>query len=390
MRLSPPKPQPNPGRKRLTCSAAVLLTIGVVCVPPMPASGQAAKAAPGGFSRAKTDPASLVLTPGREFAADSYVHKPLAADAPLEEHSAEYVAEFRRQIRTYYGNANINTHDYTPPVFLVGRDQPTVRVRAFDNKKPSWTFKPLQDLWQHVPLPDDCKSSPGTDMEAVVYQPATGRYWEFWQMQKTGARIRDSSGREVDEWGARWGGFIPDLKQSPGYYPPTREGYKFGTAATSLPLLAGLITIDEQLRGEVDHALHIALVDTLRWDYYSRPAQRSDGHVPPEKNSYAIPEGAVFRLPAGLDLGKLPMEPYARMIAKAVQKHGMVVRDKAGAVTLYAENPAGRYAVDPYPWIFRSSTPGGKPIPAYAVLRSFPWDKLQMLKLDMNKPIPRN
>lgn len=344
--------------------------------------------APTTFTRAKTDPPSLILTPGREFAADSYVHKPLPADAPLDPHSAEYVADLLRQIKQFYGTVNVNYHNYAPPIYQVGPDQPTVRVRAHDRKKPEWKFPPLQALWEAVPLPDDFQASPGTDQEAVVYQPSTGRYWEFWQMQKTGEKTRDSAGREVDEWGARWGGRIDNLATSPGYVPTTKEGYKFGTTATSLPLLAGLLTIDEQLRGEVNHALHMALVETLAWQYWSHPAQRSDGHISPEKNPYAIPEGATFRLPADLDLDKIAMDPYARMIAKAVQKYGLVVRDKAGATVLYAENPAGRYAVDPYTWIFRGRKPEEKSFPAYARLKSFPWDKLQMLKPQMNKPIP--
>jgi hypothetical protein len=36
------------------------------------------------------------------------------------------------------------------------------------------------------------------------------------------------------------------------------DGRKFGTAATSLALLAGLIIIAEQQKGEINHALHIA------------------------------------------------------------------------------------------------------------------------------------
>lgn len=35
-------------------------------------------------------------------------------------------------------------------------------------------------------------------------------------------------------------------------------------------------------------------------------------------------------------------------IARAVQKYGMVLRDRSGSVWFYAENPAGRYTVDRY------------------------------------------
>lgn len=333
---------------------------------------------------------SLTMKPGREFAADSYVHRRLPDNAEIDPHSAGYVRDLLRQIKTFYGVVNVNTHEFTPPVYLVSANQPTMRVKAWDRNDPKWAFPPLQEQWRNVPLPETFLASPGTDQEAVVYQPSTGRYWEFWQMQKTGAKVLNSAGQSVDEWGARWGGRIDDLAHSPGYFPPTPEGFKYGTTATGLCLLAGLVTIEEQQRGVINHALHIAVVEALnsRW---SPPAQRSDGQITLAQNPEAIPEGATFRFPASLSLDALDMDPYARMIARAVQKYGLVVRDRSGGVTLYAENPANRYAQDPY------TKAGGILNRAGGVygpscwpnsngrLRGFPWDKLQVLK---SRPAP--
>ncbi|MGC4001104.1 MAG: hypothetical protein QM767_28060 [Anaeromyxobacter sp.] len=153
------------------------------------------------FKRAPGDPPSIIIEPGKQFAADSYVHKPLPPDAPLEEHSADYVKELQRQIKAYYGTVNVNVNHYMPAVYQVPANVPTVRVRVFDKKKPDWTFKPLQAQWENVPLPENFQAASGTDMEAVVYQPSTGKYWEFWQMQKTGAKVCNFAGVEVDEWG---------------------------------------------------------------------------------------------------------------------------------------------------------------------------------------------
>lgn len=61
----------------------------------------------------------------------------------------------------------------------------------------------------------------------------------------------------------------------------------------------------------------------------------------------------------------MDMDPYARMVARAVQTYGMVLRDKAGAVVLYAENPANRYAEDPYTKTDGIlGCPNGQPAPA--------------------------
>jgi len=334
---------------------------------------------------------SLTMKPGREFAANSYVHRRLPDNAQIDSQSAGYVGDLLRQIKTFYGVVNVNIQEYSPPVYRVPANQPTVRVKAWDRNDPKWSFAPLQEQWKSVPLPENFQAAAGTDQEAVVYQPSTGRYWEFWQMQKTGAKVTNSAGRQVDEWGARWGGRIGNLAQNPGYFPPTREGVKFGTAATKLCLLAGLMTIEEQRRGVINHALHISLPEALHESRWSYPAQSSDGQVSPDRNPHAIPEGATFRLPASLNLDAMDMDPYARMIARAVQRYGMVVRDRAGAVALVAESPAGRYAQDPYTKAGGIlNCPGG----VYGQscwpnsngrLRGFPWDKLQVLKTRMNQ-----
>ena len=330
------------------------------------------------------DVSSLVMKPGREFAADSYVHRRLAADAPADPNSSLWVRSLLRQIREHYGVAVVNIDKYAPPLFIVGPDQPTVEVKAARANDPLWSFAPLQRQWLRVPLPATFAPSKGTDEEALVYQPATHAYWEFWQAEKTGRRILDSSGRSVDEWRAAWGGRIDDLRSSPGYFETTPQGYKFGTAATGLALFGGLITIADQRRGAIDHVLHLGVPDTRRgaWAF---PAQRSDGRG---VDADAIPEGATFRLPSNLDLEAIPMDPYARMLAHAAQTHGVVVRDTSGAVAFYAENPLASDEDDPYTRVGGILGCPGRAVPqCYADsnnrLRGFPWSSLQAVRSQM-------
>lgn len=325
---------------------------------------------------------SLIMTPDREFAASSYVHEQLRPDIPRDVHSDAWVAGLQRQISGYYGVVSVNIDQYSPPLYVVTIDQPTVRVRAERASEPAWTFEPLQQQWQGVPLPDGFRPSAGADKEAIVYQPSTGRYWEFWGMEKSGRRVLDSAGRRVEEWRAAWGGKIGDLAKNPGYFPTTPEGYKFGTAATGLVLLAGLITIAEQRQGVINHAIHVALPQTRR-SVWVHPAQRTDGE---ESDANAIPEGATFRLPESVNLDQIDMDPYARMIARAVQKYGMVVRDTAGAVVLYAENPLSKGADHPYFGVggILRCPKGRAEAACYADsnnrLRGFPWDKLEAIQ----------
>jgi hypothetical protein len=64
------------------------------------------------------------------------------------------------------------------------------------------------------------------------------------------------------------------------------------------------------------------------------------------------------------------------MLADAAQRYGMIVRDKAGVVAFYGEDP-GRAADDPW----RDALEGR---PAAELLRPFPWDRLQLLRMELD------
>src|SRR5262249_25908994 len=196
--------------------------------------------------------------------------------------------------------------------------------------------------------------------------------------------VRNSAGVEVDEWGTYWGGRVDNLAVNPGYYEQRLDGVLAGRQATGLPDLAGILTIEEQRGGIVNHALHLVIPEANA-TYFAHPARRTDGAF---TRADAIPEGTVFRLPVKLNLDAIDMDPYARMIAKAVQKYGLYISDTGGAVVFRAENPAGRYAIDPYygpGGILRCPKHGDEapqecwPTSAGGRLRGFPWDKLQAL-----------
>jgi hypothetical protein len=332
------------------------------------------------------------IEPGREFAADSYVHKPLADDAPIDPKSAAYVDNIQKQIKEHFGHADVNIDAWSPPIYIVPAGQPTVRVKYVNPESPASLFPALQSQWMAVPLPNGFQPSSGTDLEAVVYQPSSGKMWEFWLMKKTGARTVDSIGKEVDEWGAKWGGRMDDIASNPGHWVTTPEGFKFGTTASGIPFLAGIMTIAELKRGAINHVLGFSLPQTMA-GHWSEPAQRTDGGT---EGPNAIPEGTIFRLPANMNLDAVEMDPFTRMIAKAVQKHGMIVWDISGAAGFRAENPANQYK-DGHPYwkeggILRC--PKGADLPNNQVifkcwppvrLQSFPWKELQALQVRLAK-----
>jgi hypothetical protein len=288
-----------------------------------------------------------VVTP---FATSSVWNTPLAATAPLDTGSAGYVTELRRQLATTV--PWINTTSYSAPVYTVPADQPTVHVKLDVN------VPDLQAALNQVPIPAGATAAAGGDHHLVISQPSTDRMWEFWLAAK-----------KDDGWHARWGGEMDGSSLNPGYFLAPHSTW--GATATSLPLIAGLIRVDELRQGHIDHALAFALPHA-RKGVWSWPAQRTDGDV---DSAAAIPEGSRFRLDPSLDIDALKLPPLTAMIAKAVQRYGMILRDKSGSLSFYAEDPT-QYGTNPYSALF-----GGYPD---KLLAKFPWDRLQVLAMDLH------
>jgi len=294
----------------------------------------------------------------RFFAPTSFWNTPLATRARLDARSKVWVGELRRQLAGT--NPWINTTSYSTPLYTVPRHQPRVKV-AVDPRAGSrnaWVSPSLTRQFAAVPIPAGARPAPGSDGHMVIWQPSTDTMWEFWV-----ARRRD------DGWHAIWGGQMTDVSRNPGHFT---DG--FGATATGLPLAGGLITIDELRRGRIDHALALAIPHTQIWHRFAAPAQRSDGDI---DSPNAIPEGARLRLDPRLDIDALGLPRTTRVVAKAIQKYGMIVRDKSGAVSLYAEDPA-RTGRNPYPGIF-----GMHPD---RLFDRFPWHRLQVIKTEMRRP----
>jgi len=253
------------------------------------------------------------------FAATSIWNAKLTPDAPLDPKSTAYVANFKRQFTQNFGNVGINTSKFTPPVYLVDASVPTTRVGWNDCQKKGSPDVGFLGQVDAVPIPSDAKSSNGSDAEMVVWQPSSDTMWDLWKATKA------SDGT----WSACWGGKLTNVSQSSGVYPAP-----YGTTASGLALLGGLIRPEELQAGEINHALAVSLVE-VKANAFVSPAVRTDGKI---NSDDAIPEGERFRLDPSVDVESLKMSKAGKIIARAIQQYGLIVRDTAGAVTLYAEN----------------------------------------------------
>jgi hypothetical protein len=310
-------------------------------------------------------PAAPVAAP-RLFAPDSVWNAPLASTVPLDPSNATLVRTLQNTVAQNIAagwGPWIGT-DGTSPLYTVTANQPTVRVTLDAG---AWNGA-LQRALDAVPMPPSAQPAAGPDGHLTVWQPSTDRMWELFQAR-----------RMADGWHASYGGAMANVSRSPGYYDssswPGLSQPSWGATATSLPVIAGTIMIDELKAGVIPHALALN-IPWAKPNVYSWPAQRTDGR---STDPNAIPEGARFRLDPTVDLATLNLPPMTRMMAVAAQQYGMIVRDQTGhAVSFFAENPA-QYGTDPY------TSPGGfygAPNPS-AVMRTFPWQYVQLVRMDL-------
>ena len=309
--------------------------------------------------------AETALPTDQVFSPDSFWYTPIPKNVALHANSAKFVTEFLMQKSAYYGTVAINTTSYASPVYYVGSEIPRTRVTEWNCQNKSNTDQSLAEQWSAVPMPTYAVPANGTDAEMTIYQASTDTLWEFWKARKVNG-----------QWQGCWGGRLAYASKSDG----TFDSY-YGTTATSLPFIGGQITAEELKRGVIKHVIGISLVEAEKATIFSWPAHRSDG-INLNNAPNRIPEGLRFRLDPNVNVDALKMHPVGKIIAKAAQTYGFVVWDKAGAISLRAQNPLSYTALgkpDPYAELFAGTK-------RYAILNGFPWDRLQFLPMNYGKP----
>ena len=374
------------GRYRHAAIAVIAAVLALCALAPAPALASR--------SRASAQIASVPGKPivGRLFAPNSVWNQPLTGNAPLDPASRRLVAQFASEAEAEGAAGTgpfVQTYNYTTPIYVVGRFQRAVRVAIDTDQNQLWVNS-LQGASNQVPIPPRAEPSAGTDSQITIYQPSTNRLWEYWDLR-----------HESDGWHARWGGAINDVSTSPGYYSPlswTGALSVWGASATSLPLVAGTMTLAELRSGQINHALAIT-IPYPRAGVVAWPAQRSDG----TGSAAELPEGAHLRLNPNLNIAAMHVPKIVEMIALAAQRYGIIVRDQSHAdIGFFAEDPTQygakpQTASDPYYGLMRDSngTPDrlhGAPDPRAlfdgmwpsTFFKYFPWRSLQVLKMSLH------
>jgi hypothetical protein len=290
--------------------------------------------APGGIQKPKS----------RRFFSDSSIWNQPIPDTPEIDPKSDYYISLLAGDPSGK-NFGINLTRYAIPVFEADETTPRTTVKhRFLSERQKRNWKTDREKFGHgrefdsgpVPIPAVAEPDTGSDMHMAVIDWKGMVAWDMWLARK----LPDGT------WESNTGMKYP--LDGTGVFDPAEFSVKDGESihfhgpgrAAGVPIIAGLILYDEVQSGEIRHRIACA----TRFNAYKEftfPATWTDGHYPG-----GIPEGAVMQLDPSLDLLQFDLLPGERVVARALQKYGMVNVDNAGGSPLYGENlnhdPRGR------------------------------------------------
>lgn len=270
----------------------------------------------------------------RFFSETSFWNQPIPENPEIDAQNDHYITLLKRE----YSGAffRINLTSWTIPVYDVDDTTPRFVVKKYalsEEEKKQWNTK--RDTYGHgeafdkepIPIPLEAQADPQGDAHCALIDWKNGIAWDMWGLFKNG------DGSWTSKTGMKYsidGDGIFSIKpfkikngESIHYFGPSR--------AAGVPATAGLIMYNEVISGEINHKLACATrVNAYQEHVY--PAIWTDGFI-----IGGIPEGAVIQLDPSLELSKFDLTLEEIVLAKAMQKYGMVVSDIAGSNTLYGE-----------------------------------------------------
>ncbi|ABI78722.1 putative lipoprotein [Hyphomonas neptunium ATCC 15444] len=260
----------------------------------------------------------------RPFSADSPWNTKIPSDAPVDPGSTEFMAQVASDNALY-----INIREWTVATYYIdAKTTPKRRVFPIFQTVQGRGFEP----GTRIPAPDFATPSGpagGTEFLAMI-DPEAGKAWEMHQ-----PRMNEEDGNWLTTFGA-----VIDLEGT-GVPSPWMKAETPADAVASrpsaIPLIAGLIRLDEIKAGRIDHALAFAY-PTPRTDRFVAPAGGAleSGPDRPE-NHFGLPMGARIQLDPSYDIENTRLSANAKIVARALQEYGAILVEEAGATTLFAE-----------------------------------------------------
>ncbi|MBU3921574.1 MAG: hypothetical protein KJ833_03660 [Alphaproteobacteria bacterium] len=273
---------------------------------------------------ALTVPASAA--PGwRPFSADSPWNTRIPADAKIDPKSDVLVADLG-----VGGDLYVNMPEWSVMVkYFDSSKAPKRAVRALYPGRYGPGFEP----GERVPLPADALPEDATPAQSnyfTLVDPVRNLAWDTRQLGKT----------LQGDWFAGFGAAV-DLSGTGVSMPwmkAERSDLSAGARPSGIPLMAGLIRVEEVKAGRIDHALAFAypLAQTGK---FLPPASTALGAADAASERHlGLPMGARIQLNPDYDIDNTLLSPSAKVVARALQEYGAILVDEAGATVLFAES----------------------------------------------------
>lgn len=261
------------------------------------------------------------------YVATSFWNTPIPADAKVRADSAELLARIpAANPAVGVLTADVSQNSY--PIYVVNERTPKISVIVDEYFSYFERFPIVPDgvrrgagfnpTIRWVPIPVETSAGGGVDNQILFWNPQTGAEWSFWQFRNQDGTCRATS----------------------GYVYNTR----FGTGRTrgsgrgaGVSKLGGLVAAREvEVDGVIKHAVAFAYATpSPQWVF---PATKSDGRG---ERGRDLPEGARIQLDPQLgdaDFDRLGLSKPARVIARALQTHGLILVDGSGRPKAFLES----------------------------------------------------
>jgi len=225
------------------------------------------------------------------FLANSWWHADVSR-LPVHARSRQWLSHMSPASRLH---PDFGPPSYGIPITVVASSHPKVSVR-FDY--------PDESDRVGYPLGPDTRLEGGGDRHAIIVDRNTCRLYETFDTRRAGSQWLAGSGAT---WSLRSNALRPDTWTS--------------ADAAGLPILPGLLRVDEVLAGNIDHAIRFTTDVTDR--RYLWPARHQAGGV---NDPTYPPMGARFRLKASYAIAA-GLRSDTKAVLRAFKKYGIVLAD---------------------------------------------------------------
>lgn len=296
-------------------------------------------------SKPTHETASSKSKPKRFFNDTSFWNQPLVEGVKIDSNSGKWISMLAQDPSNE--NFGITYEDWTVPIFEATAHTPKVAVlprplTAAQLSKygfaPGWfapgtKFQHGSGFGMDIPIPENAKPDFNIDAHLAIVDWSSNTVWDMWGAYKDTA---------TGIWYSNTGMKYP--LDGPGDFVSFHLGMKdnetvhsYGPSRPSgVPIIAGIIRFDEVMDGEINHKLSCAIRYAALKEF-TYPAIWTDGYTPG-----GIPEGAVIQLDPLLDINQFDLLDGEKVVARALQKYGIVVVDEAQGSPIYAEGLLGQ------------------------------------------------